>query len=160
MSQLLELHETVVIEEWVDSFGHMNLANYVAVCDQSTFAFWELVNGNTTQAQREGEEYAVVETHVNYLREVRLGDALKVTTQLLGADEKRFRIFHTMINVADDSVAATNEIMGLGFDLNTRNLSPFNMEVQQRMQGLLEQHAKIPVPKNAGRGIIMQRNSS
>jgi len=155
MTQLLELHETKVIEQWVDSFGHMNLANYVAVCDQSTFAFWELVNVNTKQDQRGGAEYAVVETHVNYLREVRLGDTLKVTTQLLGADEKRFRLFHNMINTADDSIAATNEVMGLGFDLNTRNLSTFTPQVQKRMQDLLKQHSQLPVPGNAGRCIAM-----
>jgi len=155
MTKHLELHETKVIEQWVDSFGHMNLANYVAVCDESTFAFWELVNGNSTQEQRDGAEYAVVETHVNYLREVRLGDSLKVTTQLLGADEKRFRLFHTMINKADDSIAATNEVMGLGFDLNTRNLSTFKLDVQKRLQDILVQHAELPIPKNAGRGIAM-----
>ncbi len=160
MTKLLELHQTKVIDAWVDSFSHMNLANYVAVCDESTYAFWNLVNDHVSQEERGGAEYAVVETHVNYLREVRLGDSLKVTTQLLGVDEKRFRLFHTMINLADNAVAATNEVMGLGFDLNTRALSQFKPEVQKRMQEIFVQHAKLPMPKNVGRGITMQKKIS
>lgn len=155
MTKPLTLHETVVRAEWVDSYDHMNLANYVAVCDNSTYAFWELMNENVPQDQRGGAEYAVVETHVNYIQEVRLGDPLRITTQLLGADRKRYRIFHTMYRVTDDAIAATNEVMALGFDLNARRVSEFRPRVQANLQRTLAEHSVLVIPANAGRGISM-----
>lgn len=149
------LHESAVRAEWIDEYGHMNLAWYVHVCDQATYAFWERVNGERPIEARGGAEYAVVETHVNYLRELREGDRLRVTTQLLGADAKRFRIFHTLYHAADDAVAATNEVMALGFDLGARRLAPFPAAVRARLEALLAEHARLPFPENAGRAIGM-----
>ncbi len=153
----LTLYETTIRADWIDDFDHMNVANYVLVCDSATYAFWEYVNGGRQQKERGGAEYAVAETHVNYLREVRLGDPVRVTTQLLGADEKRFRLFHTLHHASEDYVSATNEVMALGFDLNQRRILPFSESVQASLQDVLAEHASLPCPANAGHGISMRK---
>lgn len=155
MSAPLILCETSVKEEWIDEFGHMNLSHYVLVCDFATYGFWEHVNDQRDLEEREGAEYAVVETHVNYAREVRLHDPLRVSTQLLGADEKRFRLFHTLFHAREGFVSATNEVLALSFDLAARRVRPFTAPVQQRLQALLREHAELPFPENAGRGISL-----
>ncbi|MDD9851807.1 MAG: thioesterase family protein [Gammaproteobacteria bacterium] len=151
------LHQTKVAPEWVDEFGHMNMACYLQVCDAATYAFWEWMNDGVALAARGGAEYAVVEAHVNYLREVQLGDALAVSTQLLDADEKRFRLFHVLYAKKEKQIAATNEIMALGFDLGTRRLCEFKKTVREKMRQTLAEHAQLPPPENAGRGITMSR---
>lgn len=151
------LHQTKVAPAWVDEFGHMNMACYLSVCDAATYAFWERMNGGVALAARGGCEYAVVEAHVNYLREAQLGDALAVSTQLLDADEKRFRLFHVLYAKKEKQIAATNEIMALGFNLNARRVCEFKKTVREKMQQTLAEHARLPPPKNAGRGIAMGR---
>jgi acyl-CoA thioester hydrolase len=153
----LFLHRSVVKPEWIDEYGHLNMAYYVLVCDQATFRFWEAMNEGRGVAKREGCEYAVVETHVNYQDEVREGDPLLVTTQLLAADNKRFRIFHTMHHADKGYVAATNEVMSLGFNLNSRAMMEFLSEVQGRLQETLVAHNELPRPENAGRAIGQPR---
>ncbi len=153
-------HESEVEEAWVDTYGHMNMANYLRVCDEGTYAFWEHVNEGMGLDERRGAEYAVVEAHVNYLQEVRLGDPLRVTTQLLDADRKRFRLFHTLTHTRQGFVSATNEVMALGFDLNARALMPFTGAAHARLQALLKEHRELPVPENAGRGIGAPRRKS
>lgn len=153
MSAPLELLRTHVKPAWVDSFGHMNMAMYVLVCDHATGAFWDHVNGGVLQDARAGAEYAVVEAHVNYLAELRVGQALRITTQLIGADEKRFRLFHTLYHASEDRVAATNEVMALAFDLHRRASMHFHDDVRQRLQALLAEHTRLPLPANAGRAI-------
>lgn len=150
-------HRTKVKPEWVDDYGHMNMAYYLLVCDEATYAFWQAMNDGLPLEERGGAEYAVVETHVNYLREVRLGDPLNITTQLLDADEKRLRLFHTIYHQTGGFAAATNEVMSLGFDLTNRRLMKFRDSVQARLQNLLGEHAKLPVPVSAGRGITMAK---
>ena len=143
-------HEGRVRPEWIDCYGHMNMAMYVLACDGATGAFWDHVNGGRSQAERGGAEYAVVETHVNYLHELTEGDPYRIDTLLLACDEKRFRLFHTLSHAGSGAVAATNEVMSLGFDLNTRALRAFAADVRERMVALREEHAALPVPQNAG----------
>lgn len=157
MTDDLLTFDSVVRPEWIDEFGHLNMAYYVLICDSATFSFWEAVNGGRKLEEREGSEYAVVETHVNYLDEVREGDPIKITTQLLDADQKRFRLFHTMYHAEKGYRAATNEVMSLGFNLNTRGLEAFLPDVQQRLQDLLAHHNKLKRPDNAGRAIGQPR---
>ena len=157
--QSLVLHRDTVRPEWVDEYDHMNLAYYVLVCDQATYEFWELINDRKSISDRNGMEYAVVETHVNYIREVRLNDPLIVTTQLLGFDEKRFHIFHELRHAEQELISATNEIMALGFDLNFRGIQPFQASVQGFMKRVYEKHKLLEIPENAGRSIGIKRKS-
>ncbi len=153
----LVLHQDVVRAQWVDEYDHMNLAYYVLVCDQATYEFWNLVNDHRSLDERSGLEYAVVETHVNYIREVRLGDPLTVTTQLLGYDNKRFRLFHELRHTDDDFISATNEVMALGFNLELRGIQPFAESVQENLSKIHAQHGALPQPANAGRAIGFKR---
>ncbi len=153
----LLLHRDSVRAEWVDEYDHMNLAYYVAVCDWGTYNFWELANEGRKLEQREGMEYAVVETHVNYLREVRLADELLVESQLLGYDEKRFNLFHTLKHATEGFVSATNEVMGLGFDLNARTIQPFAERVQAKLAEIFAGQQFLPRPVNAGRSISLPK---
>ncbi len=147
------LHKDKVRTEWVDEYDHMNVSFYVLVCDQATYAFWELVNDDRPIEDRGGLEYAVVESHVNYMRELRLGDPVTVRTRLVAHDSKRFRIFHELHHAKDDFLAATNEIMALGFDLNSRAISHFDNAVQVNLASIFSGHARLQLPRNAGRAI-------
>jgi len=155
MNEVPILYQTTARPEWIDEYGHMNMAYYPLVCDHATYAFWEDVNAPLGLDQRGGAEYAVVESHVRYLREVRRDDPLGVTTQLLDADHKRFRLFHTLYQTSEGYIAATNEIMALGFDLEARGVMAFNDAVRARLAELLTEHATLPAPQHAGRGIAM-----
>ncbi|MGY8997727.1 MAG: acyl-CoA thioesterase, partial [Alphaproteobacteria bacterium] len=77
-SRLFQLRVTVK-PEWIDEYGHLNMAYYVLICDHATASFWDVMNAPRMQDERDGAEYAVVETHVNYLDEVREGDPVLVT---------------------------------------------------------------------------------
>ena len=155
MNEAPTLYRTAAKPEWIDEYGHMNMAYYPLVCDHATYAFWEQMNEPLNLDERGGAEYAVVESHVRYLRELRRDDRLRVTTQLLGADHKRFRLFHTLYQADEGYVAATNEIMALGFDLEGRRLISFKESVRARLADTLAEHAAIGTPEHAGRGIAM-----
>ncbi|MEM7123006.1 MAG: thioesterase family protein [Pseudomonadota bacterium] len=157
MTDDLLTYDSVVRPEWIDEFGHLNMAYYVLICDSATFNFWDIVNGDRKLEDRGGSEYAVVEAHVNYLDEVREGDPLRITTQLLAADAKRFRLFHTMYHAERDYIAATNEVMALGFNLNERGLEIFKDDVQERLQEILDRHGNLERHDNAGRAIGQPR---
>ena len=153
----LALYETVVKKEWIDYYDHMNVAYYVLVCDEGTGAFWNYIHDGLDIDQREGAELVVLESHVNYLKEVRLGDPLRVTTQLLEVDDKRLRLFHTMTHATAGFVAATNEIKAIGFDLGQRRIMSFRPATRARLQDIWLAHQELPQPDSAGQGISLKR---
>ena len=55
------------------------------------------------------------ETHLSHLGQLHAGDEVTVTTQVLGADEKRLHVFHTILG-GDGEPAATAEQMLLHVD--------------------------------------------
>ncbi len=157
MAEPLTLVETTVKPEWIDEFDHMNVANYVLVCDLATYAFWRHVNGGLELEARGGLEYAVLESHVHYLGELRLGDPLRITTQLLESDDKRFRIFHQLYHAQENFLSATNEIKSIGFDLKQRRVTRFSGDVLKRLSVLQEEHGRLPLPAQAGHGISLAK---
>jgi len=158
MSGPLALYETVIKPDWIDIYDHMNVAYYVLICDEATGAFWQHVNDGRNLAARQGGELVVLENHVNYLKEVRLGDPVRVTTQLLECDNKRLRLFHTMIHAKEGFVAATNEVKAIGFDLGQRRIMSFQPAVMARLQAVLAEHRQLPQPPAAGKGITLGRS--
>ena len=148
---------SAVKPEWIDEYGHLNMAYYVLICDHATAAFWDAMNAPDTQDRRDGAEYAVVETHVNYLDELRVGAPVLVTTQLLAADTKRFRIFHCLYHEDEGYLAATNEVMSLGFNLDSRAMMEFVPRARDRLAQTVSEHAAIERHANAGRAIGQPR---
>jgi acyl-CoA thioester hydrolase len=157
MKEPLHTYETDVKPEWIDEYGHMNVAHYITVCDQATYGFWRFVNAGRELEQRDGHEYAVLETHVHYLDEVVEGDPVHVTTQLLAHDDKRFILFHRMWRTADSALSATNEVKGLGFNLPERKIEIFLPEVLDRLEKILDAHRTLEPPEQAGQGIVLKK---
>jgi acyl-CoA thioesterase FadM len=159
MAEPLEPVIETVRPEWIDNFGHMNMAYYVLAFDSATYAFWNHVTRDRPEAERKVMAYAVVEAHINYVGEVSEGQRLRITTQLLDADAKRFRLYHEMHEVEGGYLAATNEILGLGFNLETRKVAPFTPPVMTEIEKILRLHKDLGSPKNAGRAIAIARKT-
>jgi acyl-CoA thioester hydrolase len=158
MTDLFETFETVK-PEWIDSFGHLNMAYYMLVFDSGTYGLWCHVTRDRPRAERDEMAYAVVEAHINYGREVAVNQRLRVTTRVLDVDAKRFRLFHEMYQMDDGYLAATNEVLGLGFNLKTRRVAPFTAPVLAEIERLRQRHQALPWPAAAGRSIAIPRGS-
>ena len=157
MTEPLTLVETQIKPEWIDEYGHMNVAHYVTVCDQATWAFWHYVNDDRRISERGGHEYVVLENHVHYINEVLVHTPVHVTTQLLACDDKRFILFHRLWNSGDDLLSATNEVKAMGFNLNERRIETFTRDVRDALQQLFQSHSALPAPEQAGQGIVLNK---
>lgn len=152
----LRLVEGVVPADWVDEYGHMNMAMYLAACDQANWAFFNWINDPLRMPDRGGHEYVIVENHVTYGAELAEGDAFAIETQLLEWDAKRYILFHRVLT-ADGAVAATNEVKMLGFNLETRRPEAWVPEVAARLERIGQAHGALERPAQAGQGIVLGR---
>jgi acyl-CoA thioester hydrolase len=154
----LRLVQNVVKAEWVDEFGHLNMAHYLTVCDQANWAFWNWINHpeQTIEARR-GHEYVIVETHVLYRGELAEGARFAIETQLTDLDDKRYILLHRVLD-ADGALAATNEVKCLGFDLDARRVEPWRGVIAQRLEQVLAAHAVLGRPEQSGAAIALRKS--
>lgn len=145
--------------QWVDLNGHMNMAYYHLVFDELLdVAFSTLGIGWDYTQKGEGSCFTA-EVHVCYLAEVKEGDPLRVTYQMLDADEKRIHIFGHMYHAEEGYLAATSEQMCIHVDMKSRRASSFPAEQQAKIEAMKKAHADIPRPPQAGRVIGIKRKN-
>ncbi|MBP0446096.1 thioesterase family protein [Roseomonas sp. SSH11] len=107
--------------EWVDHYGHMNLAYYVAVFDMATDVLWpRLLLGETFR--RRGLGTFAAENWVSYRREVRLDDPLAAESEVLEHDSKRLLVRHRLLHAEAGFESARCELLFLCVDLSQRRV--------------------------------------
>ena len=92
-----------------------------------------------------------------HLNEMRANTPFHVTTQVLGADEKRLHVWQIIHRGDDGAVVATGEHMYLHVDAKAGRAAPMLPEVRDKLAPIVVAHAGLPRPDNAGRSIGMKR---
>ena len=100
--------------EWIDFNGHLNMAYYNVLFDVACDEVYETI-GFGPGYQKTGFTTYVAEFHVCYLQELKLGDEVRVTFQVVGFDEKRIHTYQEIWH-RDGWCAATAEGMVLHVD--------------------------------------------
>jgi acyl-CoA thioester hydrolase len=150
-------YRTDVHAEWIDYNGHMNVAYYVLVFDYATDAFWNYLGIGEDYLKRTNNSTFALESHVTYQGEVRLGDTVRVTSQLLGVDAKRLHLLHRMFHAQKDYLAATLECVSLHVRLDTRRAAPFPADRQEFLERVVAAHRSLGIPEEAGRSVGLAR---
>jgi carnitine 3-dehydrogenase len=151
LARPLALHAATVAPEWVDYNGHAHESRYLQIFGDTTDALLRLIGVDAAYLEGTGS-YFTVETHLSHLREATAGDRLSATTQVLGCDEKRLHIFHTLTR-GDGEVVATAEQMMLHVSAQTGRAGPAGAAVLARAREIADAHAGLPRPERAGRSI-------
>jgi carnitine 3-dehydrogenase len=149
----LPLLTTDVDAAWIDYNGHVTEWSYLKLFGDTTDKLLALVGAGPTYVQA-GHSFYTVETHIRHLGQAFLGDRVRVTTQLLGADAKRLHLFHTMLG-ADDAPIATAEQMLVHVDSGTGRSCPAPAPVTDAVAALVAAHAGLATPDGSGRRVAM-----
>jgi carnitine 3-dehydrogenase len=151
---VLTLHHATVKPEWIDYNGHMTEHRYLEVFGDTTDALLRHV-GADARYLASGFMYYTVETHIRHLKEVRQGEALHVTTQILGADDKRIHLFHSIYRTRDQALLATAEQMMLHVDSKAGKAVPASADVLDRVRRLAQAQKTLPIPEASGRRVAL-----
>jgi acyl-CoA thioester hydrolase len=154
---LLDVHVESVRPEWIDYNGHMNVAYYVLTFDHATDRFFDLIDLGIDYVRRENRSMFALECHVNFLREVKVGDPLRFSVQLVDHDRKRIHFLTRMEHRDEGYLAATCEWLSLHVDLSTRRSSDLPDHALIRLDEIRTSHARLPAPEHARRSIGIRR---
>ncbi len=139
--------------DWIDYLGHMMDAYYFLAFTEATEALLDHVGLGAAYRADTGCGMYTVESHLCFRASVLAGDDLEYSSQVLGCDGKRLRVFHRM-TVAGGEVA-TIELMFLHVDTAIERVTQIPGQHRQAVMALAAQHAQLPVPDAAGRRITM-----
>lgn len=117
----MKTYAVTVKPEHMDEYGHMNNAAYLMLYED---ARWQLISPHGFTMEdilRTKQGPVVLEANVKFLKELRLGDTVSVTTEILSYEGKIGKMLQKMIR--EDGKVASEAIFVFGlFDLAARKL--------------------------------------
>ena len=144
----LELYHTQVEPDWVDYNGHMTESAYLTAFGWASDALFRFV-GIDERYRAGGHSFYTVETHVHYRREASVHQELFFTTQVLGVDERRLHIFHTMYDKDGRRLSSTEQML-LHVDTEAGATVPILPGPARALAAVGEAHRKLGVPPEVG----------
>ena len=145
-----------VVPEWLDYNGHMNMAFYNVLFDRAADEFYEIIGLGAGYATARGNTTYTAEIHIRYLRELHLGQKVRVHSWLLDHDEKRFHTWQE-IHHEDGWIAATGETLALHIDMSGPRVAAFPDDIAAGMDDFARTHGLPDMPEGAGRSIGIPR---
>ncbi|MFM0341797.1 thioesterase family protein [Paraburkholderia fungorum] len=155
----LELHRCNVKVEWVDYNQHMSESCYLLVFGDSSDAFFRYA-GIDEAYRAQGLSLYTAETYIRNLREVGLGEPLRLTLRLLDFDHKRLHIAHAMYHADRKTLLATAEQILVHVDMNAGKSTPFPMDLRARFEVIHRAHAQAPGDDTVNTLLSIERRGS
>ncbi len=132
MSEPILTHQGVVYPWQCDHMGHMNVMWYVGKFDEATWQLFARLGLTPSFLREQHRGMAAVQQEIAYTRELRAGDILAITSEVLEIREKVLKFRHEMRNSESGEIAATTTITGVYLDTQQRKSCPFPAEVVER----------------------------
>lgn len=149
--------QTMRIEPaWIDFNGHLNMAYYLVLFDRAIDEAMALAGLGPDYVERRACSYFTAETHTLYLRELRLGEPVRATVQLIDHDEKRIHVYLELRHAAEGWVAASCEQLFLHVDMTDRKVRPFPDDVLAGLAAMKSAHRRLPKPRSLGRAVRLK----
>lgn len=155
----LEVYRVDVADSWIDYNGHMNEGYYAVAFGDATDAYLTHAGFDDAYRRDVGGTFYTVETHIRYLRELKLGDPLLFRTTVLGVDAKKLHLFHSMVHATEGYEAATQEAFLLHVTMDAVKVSAMAPHLLEAMLANCADHATL-WPEGAGRAIRSMRNQT
>jgi acyl-CoA thioester hydrolase len=157
LSAPFDQYRGTVQKEWIDWNGHMNVGYYVVAFDKATDTLCNQFGCSWEYTREKIGMTFVLEAHVTYDQEVKEGDPLRITSQILDHDTKRLHYIHAMYHATEGYLAATNELMLMNIDYASRRSAPWPDFAMERIEKMAAAHATLPKPEQAGRLIGIKK---
>ena len=124
----VSLVNKVIIKDWIDYNGHMNLSYYILVFDMGAEVILSKFKMGEQAAKTTKRSTMVVETHTNYIKEVKENDEVIISLSHIDHDKKRLHYKLEMYEKSENILSATTEVLALYMNLDERKVSEFENE--------------------------------
>ncbi len=140
----------VVLPQWIDHNGHMNVGYYHVAFDQASDALFDWFGLTPEFRSSNRSSTFALETHLNFLREVKEGDPLRFEARLVDFDHKRIHFYQEMFHATEGYLAATYESLSTHMNMDLRKTASMPQPLQERLALIKQAHDRLPRPWQIG----------
>tara|TARA_B110000438_G_scaffold220810_1_gene213962 strand:- start:583 stop:984 length:402 start_codon:yes stop_codon:yes gene_type:complete len=119
------------------------MAYYILVFDQAWEIMLEKIKMGADSAKNSKRSTMVVETHTQYISEVKENDEVDIMLTYFDHDKKRLHLKLEMIEKKTQKISATMEWISLYIDLNLRKVTEFENEKIKIMDEFIDMNKNI-----------------
>lgn len=141
---------TTIHPDWIDNNGHMNVAFYHLVFDLAAKPFFEWLGFTEENRNTYNISTFALETHLNYIAEVKVNAEVRVESQVLDVNEKRFHFFQQMYHSDSGQLSATHESLGTVVDMRKRKSTAMPDSIRERIREVQIAHSQLELPWQVG----------
>ena len=134
------LTNKIIIKDWIDYNGHMNLSYYILVFDMGAEVILSKFKMGEQAAKTTKRSTMVVETHTNYIKEVKENDEVIISLSHIDHDKKRLHYKLEMYEKSKNILSATTEVLALYMNLDERKVSEFENEKIKIIDNYIEEN--------------------
>ncbi|MEP4037581.1 thioesterase family protein [Pseudophaeobacter sp.] len=148
--------EQRVLPEWIDYNGHMNVGYYGLAFDRAIDQLFDQQLGNGEAFVRAAEQgLFVLQSSIQFLRELKQGKSFSVRFQLIDHDHKRIHFWAEI--QAEGQICATQEVLAMNVDHASKCATPFPGWLQARLAQMQADHNALARPAQLGAKIGIRR---
>ncbi|WP_170572958.1 thioesterase family protein [Ruegeria atlantica] len=155
----VEIRGFSVLPEWVDYNGHMNVGFYGVAFDMALEKLMvdHLGLGEVQVKALEQGPY-VLQSHMNFLREVQPDEPFYFRFRMLDSDLKRGHYFAQMLSEKDNAVCATQEALFMNVSHETGRSVAYSDWAATRLARMVEDHKILEPAPQIGQPIGIRRS--
>ncbi len=137
MSDWLETCRGVVLPQYCDHFGHMNVRYYGHAFDDAGFHVWSLIGMGLKDIEARGIHTVVASFHIDFVREITAGELWVTKGGFVRVGTKSCTHRQKMFNADTGVLHAVNEVVEVFFDPKTRKAAPMPDDIRARVEAAL-----------------------
>ncbi len=133
----------MIPEDYIDSMGHMNVAWYVRLFARGSRTIFHELGMKREYLETHRAGFFMLETHINYLSEVRSGHHVTIRTRFIDRSATRFQLLHFMSNDTKGTLAATYEVVIAHIDMKVRRMAPIPDTIGANLDAKIQEHRAL-----------------
>ncbi len=154
----VEIRGFSVLPEWIDYNGHMNVGFYGVAFDMALEKVMvDHLGLGEVQVKALGQGPYVLQSHMNFLREVQPDEPFFFRFRMLDSDRKRGHYFAQMLSEKDNAICATQEALFMNVSHTTGRSEPYPDWAAARLARMVRDHAGLEAAPQVGQAIGIRR---
>ncbi|WP_171100498.1 thioesterase family protein [Ruegeria sp. HKCCD7255] len=154
----IELSGFSVLPDWIDYNNHMNVGFYGVAFDIGLERLMvEQLGLGEPQVKALGQGPYILQSHINFLREIRRDERFYFRFRMLDADHKRGHYFAQMIAATGDQLCATQEALFMNVSHATGRSVAYPEWAANRLIRMVQDHSNLETEPQIGQSIGIRR---
>ena len=148
----------VVLSDWIDYNGHMNVAYYTLAFDKALdFFFEDVLNIGPSFVEKNKEGPFALKASYNYFSELLAGENFFVDISILDFDSKRVHVFGEMRKEGSLELSAVFETVLMNMDLDERKVKKYPDRVLKLFNLFKLSLEQDKIPAEIGKKITLKK---